>query len=149
MLDTVADVLRSLVVLVVSLTALAQSPATATPGPSTPAEVHPEWGSTTGHDARIKKGCRPYRYDYAITPPEGYWSLETFLIGPRGTEYASGYFLTGEDPLAGPGVFRLCRRALEAGRFTIRARVTVGDDFTGYTEGWLPDSTFRLRPKRH
>ena len=117
------------------------------PGPGDPSQVHPDWGRTSGHDARIRRGCRSYAYDYALTPPEGYWSLETFLVGPGGTQYGSGYFLTG-DPLAGAGAFRLCRRATPAGRYTIRARVTVGDDFTGYADGWLPDSTFRLRKPR-
>jgi hypothetical protein len=141
---------RSLLVAAASALALAApaGPAVATPGPTGPGDVHPEWGSTTGHDATIRKGCRSYAYDYAVTPPEGYWSLETFLVGPGGQEYGSGYFLTGYDPLTGTGTFRLCRRSSRSGTYVIRARVTVGDDFTGYRDGWLPDSTFRLKKSR-
>jgi hypothetical protein len=115
----------------------------------TSGEVHPEWGTTTASDAAIHKGCRSYEYSYALTPPDGDWALETFLVGPNGKQYGSGYFLTGKDPLAGDGAWRLCRRAARGGTYTIRARLTVqnGGD---YYDGWLPDGTFRLRkPHRH
>ena len=110
-------------------------------------DVHPEWGHTTGHDARIKKGCHGYAYDYALTPPDGDWQLETFLIGPHGGRYGSGWFLT-DDPLAATSTWRLCRQALEPGTYTIRAHLSV-DNATAYYDGWLPDTTFRLTRKRH
>jgi hypothetical protein len=144
--------LRSLFVLVVVLGALAQGPATAapaTPGPTSPGDVHPEWGSTTGHDAKLKKGCRRYAYDYVLTPPQGYWALETFLVGPNGQTYASDYLQAGGDPQAGRGEFRLCRRSTITGRYTIQALVSVEDDYGEGQSGWLPASRFRLRPKRH
>ena len=114
---------------------------------ATAVDVHPEWGSTTAPaNATLKQGCRGYPYAYAITPPDGDWMLETFLIGPRGKRYGSDYFITG-DPLAGTGSWRLCQRSTKGGTFTIQAKLTVinGGD---YYEGWLPESTFRLR-KRH
>ena len=46
------------------------------------AEVHPEWGRTFKKDGVLKFSCRNYAYRYAITPPEGEWALETFLVGP-------------------------------------------------------------------
>jgi hypothetical protein len=110
-------------------------------------DVHAEWGSTAGHDARLRKGCRSYTYTYALTPPAGDWALETFLVGPRGKRYGSGYFLTGKDPLAGAGAWRLCLRSTRAGTYTIRARLTV-DNAVDYYDGWLPESTFRLRAPR-
>jgi len=136
--------IRSLLVLVVTLGALSSGSVGAAPA----AEVHPEWGSTTGHDARIKKGCRTYVYDYTVTPPEGYWSLETFLVGRDGKTYGSGQLITGADPTTGRSGFRLCRRSTPAGRYTIRALLTVNDDQGTQQSGWLPDSTFRLRLKR-
>jgi hypothetical protein len=107
-------------------------------------DVHPEWGSISAQDATVKSGCAAYLYSYALTPPPGDWALETFLIGPRGKQYGSGYFLTGKDPLAGDGAWRLCRRSTRGGTYTIRARLTVqnGGD---YYDGWLSDTTFRLR----
>ena len=120
-------------------------------GPLTPAsaaaDVHPEWGSTTASNATLKQGCRGYAYAYALTPPDGDWMLETFLIGPRGKQYGSDYFITG-DPLSGTGSWRLCRRSTRGGTYTIRAKLSVinGGD---YSEGMLPDTTFQLhKPRR-
>lgn len=123
-------------------------PSPAGAAPAGPDQTHPEWGYTTGHDARIRRGCHGYRYDYAVTPPPGYWSLETFLVGPDGTTYGSGYFQTGADPLSGSGAFRLCRRSTKAGRYTIRAYVSVEGEHGERDGGWLPDSRFRLRSRR-
>ena len=130
---------------VLGLFFLVPAPSSARTDPS--AETHPEWGTTSAPDAKLRKGCRGYGYTYAITPPEGYWSLETFLVGRRGRVWGSGYFVTGEDPLAGPGTFRLCRRSTHGGQYTIRALLTVeGDD--GSVQGWLPETTLRLRKPR-
>jgi hypothetical protein len=138
--DSVAPVRRALLIVLtaVGLSVLAPSVAVAAP-----ADVHPEWGTTTGHDAKIRNGCHRYRYDYALTPPDGDWSLETFLVGPGGKHYGSDTFQSG-DPLVGTGTWRLCRQSTRGGRYTIRAKLSVinGGD---YYEGWLPDSTFRLR----
>ena len=60
-------------------------------------DTHPEWGGTAAPNATIKRGCRQYEYTYAITPPDGDWALETFLVGPGGKASGSGYFLTGKD----------------------------------------------------
>jgi hypothetical protein len=115
---------------------------------SAAADAHPEWGRTWTKDATVKPGCTSYPYSYALTPPDGDWALETFLIGPHGKQYGSGYFLTGKDPLAGDGAWRLCRRATRGGTYTIRARLTVQNG-ADYYDGWLPDTTFRLhKPRR-
>ena len=110
-------------------------------------ETHPEWGHTSAVDARLRHGCRSYDYSYALTPPDGDWALETFLVGPGGRKHGSGYFLTGKDELTGTGTWRLCLRSTRPGRYTIRALLSVqnGGD---YAEGWLPDTTFRLRKPR-
>jgi hypothetical protein len=138
---------RALAVLATAVV-LVPGPATAAVDDSDGVAVHPEWGSTAGHDARLHRGCRTYAYSYALTPPEGDWALETFLVGPRGKRSGSGYFLTGSDPLAGSGRWRLCLRSTRAGTYTIRARMTVNNAVDFY-DGWLPDSTFRLtKPRR-
>jgi hypothetical protein len=113
-----------------------------------PEPAHPEWGSTQVKPTlTIKKGCHRYAYSYAITPPDGDWSLETFLIGPGGKQYGSGFFLRGEDPLNGASAFRLCRRSTKGGTYTIRALLTVQNG-ADYVEGYLPDTTFRLKKPR-
>src|SRR3954471_832526 len=114
---------------------------------ATTPDVHPEWGSTSAHGARLQKGCHGYAYGYALTPPDGDWAVETFLIGPHDKQYGSGYFQTGSAPLTGTGAWRLCLRSTRGGHYTIRALLSVqnGGD---YYAGWLPDTTFRLRKPR-
>jgi len=135
---------RSLLVLLVVVGLLTAAPAAVAAPPD---DVHPEWGSTSAHDAKVKKGCRSYDYGYTLTPPEGDWSLETFLIGPGGKEYGSGYFLTGADPLTGQGAFRLCWRSTKGGTYTIRALLSV-EDLGDHSAGWLPETSFTLRKPR-
>ena len=118
-----------------------------TPAPSSATETRPDWGSTTGHDAKVRKGCRGYTYDYTITPPYEYWAVETFLVGPDGQTKGSGYLLSGADPLTGQGSFRLCRRNTPRGTYTIRAQLTATDGFDEVV-GWLPESTFHLKVKK-
>ena len=142
--DTVGRVRRLVLIAVVALVA-ALAPTVLPPSVSAAAgEVHPEWGSISAHGARLHQGCRGYAYGYALTPPDGDWALETFLLGPHGKRYGSGYFQTGSDPLTGTGAWRLCLRATRGGIYTIRARLTVQNGSDLY-DGWLPDSTFRLR----
>ena len=129
------------------LTAVTASPAAATAVPAADPLVHPEWGSTSAENATIKRSCHQYAYSYAITPPEGDWSLETFLVGPRGKAYGSGYFVTGKDELSGTSTWRLCKRSTKGGVYTIRAKLSVQNG-TELVEGWLPDSTFKLRKPR-
>jgi len=136
---------RSLPSLVLALL-VALGPLTLAPS-ATAADVHPEWGSTSAPDTTLKQGCRGYAYTYAVTPPDGDWMLETFLIGPHGKPHGSDYFITS-DPLTGTGSWRLCRRSTRGGTYTIRAKLSVinGGD---YVEGWLPESTFHLhKPHR-
>ena len=144
--DTVTGVPRSLIAaLVLGLSMLAPSGAAVA---TTPEPTHPEWGSTqVAPTLTIKKGCHRYDYGYAITPPEGDWSLETFLIGPGGKKRGSGFFLTGSDELTGTSAFRLCRRATKGGTYTIRALVTVQNG-ASFVEGYLPDTTFVLKKPR-
>ena len=138
---SLSSLVLALVLALGSLGSLTLAPA------ATAAEVHPEWGSTTASSATLHHGCRSYPYAYALTPPDGDWMLETFLIGPRGKHYGSDYFITA-DPLSGTGSWRLCLRSTKGGRYTIQAKLSVinGGD---YYEGWLPDTTFRLRKPRH
>jgi len=119
------------------------SSATATSDPL----VRPDWGSTSAPDATLKRSCHQYAYSYAITPPPGDWSLETFLVGPRGKAAGSGYFVTGKDALSGTSTWQLCKRSTKGGIYTIRALLSVQNG-SDVVEGWLPDSTFRLRKPR-
>lgn len=113
------------------------------------AEVHPEWGNTSAPDRVLKKGCHNYRYSYELHPPEGIWSLETFLVGPGGKRLGAGAFLGGYDPEKGTGTFRLCKATTRYGKFKIKALLSAQNGSTEYVEGWLPPSHFRLhKPRR-
>ena len=109
--------------------------------------THPEWGSTSAQNATVKRSCHQYAYADTITPPEGDWALETFLVGPGGKAAGSGYFVTGKDALSGTSTWRLCRRSVKGGLYTIKAKLSVQNG-ADLVEGWLPPSTFRLRKPR-
>lgn len=109
-------------------------------------QVHPEWGGTSTNAHVLKRGCRNYAYSYKITPPEGEWGLETFLIGPGGVHLSSGAMVIGMDGLSGRDKFRFCRASTRPGVFKIKALVTVQDEQgKDYQQGWLPVTRFRLR----
>jgi hypothetical protein len=117
--------------------------------PSQAVETHPEWGRTIKNDGFLKRSCRDYHYRYALTPPEGEWALETFLIGPDRVPLASGAFAIGTDPTSGRDRFRFCRASTRPGVFKIRALLSVQDEVgNDYQSGWLPVTRFRLRARR-
>jgi len=111
-------------------------------------EVHPEWGMTSAPNAVLKKGCKYYTYSYDITPPEGTWNLETFIIGPGGKALFNDAFLGPYDPEQNTARFRICKPSTRYGRFTIKAKLSVQNG-REYVEGWLPPSTFRLHRRHH
>jgi hypothetical protein len=110
------------------------------------ADVRPEWGRTATKAKILKRSCRNYRYTYAVTPPEGEWALETFLVGPGGVRLAHGAMVIGLDPLVGRDKFRICRPSTRPGIFKIKALLSVQDESgSDYQSGWLPVTRFRLR----
>ena len=110
--------------------------------------VHPEWGTITGADGVLRRGCHTYTYSYSITPPEGIWAIEVFISGPHLKRLAAGAFLDGYDPKTGTGQYKLCRVTTRHGRFTIAAKVSSDSGSGQITEGLLPLDTFRLRKPR-
>ena len=140
----------SLVVLLACLVSLALAP-TATarrPDQARCRRKRPGWGSTAADERQDPQGLPGLRLQLHDQPPAGRlgpwrpsWS------GRAARKYGSGYFLTGWDPLTGSGAFRLCRRATKGGKYTIRALLSVQDGLE-YAEGWLPETTFRLRKPR-
>ena len=84
----------------------AVGPAQAASDPSAGLQVHPEWGTITGQDGVLRRGCHTYTYSYAIQPPEGYWAIEVFISGPGLKHLAAGAFLDGYDPTVGTGALQ-------------------------------------------
>ncbi|WP_127481305.1 hypothetical protein [Nocardioides pantholopis] len=117
-------------------------------GVSAPSQARSsDWGTVSATDGKLRKGCRTKAYTYAITPPEGDWALETFLIDPRGRKLGSGVLLGGHDATQGRASFRICRATTRPGKFRIRALLSVQNGPVEYQEEWLATATFRMRKR--
>jgi hypothetical protein len=94
-------------------------------------------------DGVLQRGCQSHGYRYRVRPGGSDWSLELFLVDPRGKQLATGYEWKGNDPRRGRGRFHFCSQATRPGKFTVRSRLTWDDG--RYHEKWLEPRTFRLR----
>jgi hypothetical protein len=111
-------------------------------------DVKPEWGSVSAEDGILKRGCRTYEYQYAITPPtDGYWDLSVRVVGPSGRTLFFSYQPDGESALSGTATYRLCRSETRPGLYKLKALVTVQDN-DEQVQGRLPTERFRLRDRR-
>jgi len=96
-----------------------------------------------GKNAKLRKGCRNYRFGYAVEGSEEKWMLDLVFRDRRGRAVASAKFEGPNEPTAQRSTIRLCRASVKAGKFTVRGVLTT---FEGdYTERPVPVSTFRLR----
>ena len=103
---------------------------------------NPDLGRTWAKDKVLRQGCHDYRYQYVVKPPESDWSLETFLIDPRGKEVGAGQMLFNSDPDRGQSHFRICRNTTVPGRFKIKGKLTYGQEAH---EKWIEPGYFRLK----
>lgn len=99
-------------------------------------------GSVHSRDGAFDRGCQSHGYRYRVRPGGSDWSLELFLIGPRGKQISTGYEFNGHDPNRGRGRFHFCSQSTRPGRFTVRSRLTWDDG--EYHEKWLEPRTIRL-----
>ena len=138
---------RRLAAAVLAAGALAvTSPATAVPDPAD--ELHSlqhvrATGSVHSGDGAFKRGCQSHGYRYRVRPDGSDWSLELFLVDPRGRQIATGYEWKGSDPKRGRGRFEFCSQSTRPGKFTVRSRLTWDDG--KYHEKWLEPRTIWLR----
>lgn len=106
-----------------------------------------QMGSTSSKWKRVlRAGCHNYTYNFTVKPPASAgteWSLETFLIGPRGGHLASDVILGGADAKHGQKVWRLCKSSTVPGRFTISSKLTYNESPDQF-HGWVKPSHFRL-----
>ncbi len=100
-------------------------------------------GSVHSSDGTFEKGCQSHGYRYRVRGEGSDWSLELFLIDPRGRQTATGYEWKGLDPKRGRGRFEFCAQATRPGKFTVRSRLTWEDG--QYHEKWLEPRTIQLR----
>lgn len=110
--------------------------------PPTSAQIK-KMASLSEANATLRAGCQRYTYDYRISPPESQWSLETFLVGPKGERLGSDDILSGADPTTGTKTWTICKTNAEAGRFTVKGKFTYNDYPEQYS-GWIQPTTFTL-----
>ena len=91
----------------------------------------------------LRRGCHPYRYRYAVTPPTNEWAAEIFLFNPKGRRVGSAYYLRPQDVAHGQGTWKLCTTSTGPGRYTMRMKVTYDRYGINHT-GWAQPSTFRM-----
>jgi len=101
------------------------------------------WGKTRAPDQVLRKGCRNYKYRYAVNPPSSDWSAEVFLIEPGGDILASAVYFPASDPATATRYWRICRATTTPGRFTMRMRVIWYDGYDAHV-GWVKPGRFRL-----
>jgi hypothetical protein len=128
----------------------AASPSARTrPDPLAGVPMHPEWASVTGTPGVLKRGCHSYTYSYTVTPPEGIWALEVFVIGPGFKNVAGGAFLDGYDPDSGTGTYKLCQPTVRYGSYQIEAKVSVDDGSGNVVAGRTATDVYRLHRPHH
>ena len=124
----------------------ATPPASALPDPGD--ELHSlehvrATGSVHSSDGTFERGCQSHPYRYRVRPRGSDWSLELFLIGPRGKQVSTGYEWKGSDPKRGSGRFGFCSQATRPGKFRVRSRLTWDDGMEH--QKWLEPRTIWLR----
>ncbi|MBB6629893.1 hypothetical protein H5V45_21430 [Nocardioides sp. KIGAM211] len=112
--------------------------------PAVPASASTaEYGKTAARDRVLKPSCHDYRYRFVIKAPTNDWTLETYLIGPRGRRLASGVFSSESEDRRDHGVFRICRSNTRPGKFTIKAKLNWYNGSEDH-QVWFKPSYFRL-----
>lgn len=101
-------------------------------------------GRTSARNGTLRKGCRRYRFRYAVTTPHDDWTLDVSIVDRRGKGVMSGAMLGPNDPKSARVTYTLCRWATRPGKFRIRARLTSYDG-SEETVVRVPTTTFRLR----
>ncbi|CAM3799710.1 hypothetical protein [Nocardioides zeicaulis] len=120
-------------------------PATPDPAAQPPAQASVS-AAVDAPDGRLRRGCRDYALTYAVTVPDGDWSLDLSTRDRRGKGVSAQSLLGPNDAESGVLPFRLCRRATVPGLFTVTGVLTWydGDQQTTASVG----DTFRLRRPR-
>jgi len=128
-------------------------PASGSPAPSSSSGAAPpatvaQWhrmGHTHAPSGKLRGGCRNHRYTYTVTPPpQTWWTLEIFIVGPKKARLASDVIISGADKTTGSKRFQLCRVNTRPGRFLIKGRLTY-KDYPDEYDGWIQPSHFTLR----
>ncbi|MDQ4054898.1 MAG: hypothetical protein M3237_19695 [Actinomycetota bacterium] len=111
-------------------------------GPAAPSDP---MGTATARHQVLQRGCHAYPFSYRVSPPPTTttWAAEVFLIGPHARKLGSKQFVSPADPATGKSTWRLCRAAVVPGRYTMRMKVTLIDNYDHHIS-WVKPTTFRL-----
>lgn len=121
--------------------------------PASAGSATSEYGTLSVPDSVLaaRHTCATYTYSYAMTPPEGLWLLETFVVDPAGVTVASGAILGDYTPGGdqASSSFQLCRNTTTPGTFTLRGTFSVDDGTGRITTSAMSPATFVLsKPAR-
>jgi len=119
------------------------TPASGTSGSPTSSTDWAAMGHLASASGKLRAGCHRHYYSYRVSPPSPQWSLETFLVGPRGKRLASDVIISGADKKAGSKFFTICKANTRTGRFTIKGKLTY-NDYPASPSGWIRPAYFRL-----
>lgn len=112
-----------------------------------PTARYKQWGMTRAPDQVLRKGCRYYKYRYAVNPPSDDWTAEVFLVDPDGDTLTSAVMAPESDPATATRYWRICRASTRPGRFKMRMKIVWYDNFDSHV-GWVEPGYFRLiRPR--
>lgn len=116
-------------------------------GPVVPTHAgDPDFGRVWAADKVLKKGCHGYRYQYRVKPGGPEWSLETFLVDPRGETIASNAIDNASNDKRGHDRFRFCRYVTKPGKFKIRGKLSIYEtEHTADKVVWVEPGYFRMR----
>lgn len=95
----------------------------------------------------MRKGCKPYRYAYAVDTATHDWTFDITLQDRRGKGANAQSLLGPNDDQAGILDYRLCRWATKPGRFTLTGTLTAYEGTWRETTVTVTES-FRLRKRR-
>lgn len=99
-----------------------------TPPTSQPtAQQVPVSGVLDAADGRLKRGCKDYRYAYAVTTASDDWSFDISMRDSTGRGVNAQSLLGPNDPKSGVLTYRLCRWSAEPGVYTITGTAIAYD----------------------
>ncbi|WP_210504015.1 hypothetical protein [Nocardioides xinjiangensis] len=101
-------------------------------------------GTLSAADGRLRRGCKDYRYAYAVVSESEDWTFDITLQDRFDRGVNSQSLLGPYDDEAGVLTYRLCRRATSPGRFTLTGRLTAYEGTSKETSVTVTES-FRLR----
>jgi hypothetical protein len=129
-----------------SIPTIPSVPTSSAPSPpqGQPIEVS---GTLDAPDGRLKRGCKPYAYSYAVTSETDDWTFDISMQDRTGKGVNAQSLLGPNDATSGVLRFTLCRAATRPGTFTLTGDLAAYEGTWRETHVAVTD-TFLLRRTR-